>query len=100
MLAALHTHPQLPDRATLARMTHALIVLPSADAIPADCPERPLLLATLARRRLAAGDLGIKVFFLSCVLIAGLYGAASASRKILFVQALPAALGLGLVLLA
>lgn len=47
-----------------------------------------------------AGGLDIKVFFLSCVLIAGLYGAASASRKILFVQALPAALGLGLVLLA
>ncbi|HXE38969.1 MAG TPA: leucyl aminopeptidase family protein [Azonexus sp.] len=57
MLAALHTHPQLPDRATLARMSHALIVLPTADAIPADCPERALLLATLARRRLAAGDL-------------------------------------------
>ena len=47
-----------------------------------------------------AGGLDIKVFFLSCVLIAGLYGAASASRKILFVQALPAALGLALVLLA
>jgi putative membrane protein len=37
---------------------------------------------------------GIKVFFLLCVLVAGLYGAATASRKILFVQALPAALGL------
>lgn len=47
-----------------------------------------------------AGGLDIKVFFLGCVLVAGLYGAASASRKILFVQALPAALGLGLVLLA
>ncbi|MBI2276578.1 MAG: DUF1304 domain-containing protein [Dechloromonas sp.] len=47
-----------------------------------------------------AGGLEIKVFFLSCVLIAGVYGAASASRKILFVQALPAALGLGLLLLA
>src|SRR4030095_14657421 len=33
-----------------------------------------------------AGGREIKVFFLSCVLIAGLYGAASASRKILFVQ--------------
>ena len=41
----------------------------------------------------------IKVFFLSCVLIAGLYGAATASRKILFVQALPAAVGLVLLLL-
>jgi putative membrane protein len=36
-------------------------------------------------------------FFLSCVLIAGVYGAATASRKILFVQAFPAAIGLALV---
>ena len=42
----------------------------------------------------------VKVFFLSCVLIAGLYGAATASRKILFVQAIPAAVGLALVLLS
>ena len=43
---------------------------------------------------------GVKVFFLVCVLIAGLYGAATASRKILFVQGLPAALGLALLLLS
>jgi putative membrane protein len=36
----------------------------------------------------------VKVFFLLCVLVAGLYGAATASRKILFVQAIPAAIGL------
>lgn len=42
---------------------------------------------------------GVKLFFLGCVLIAGLYGAATASRKILFIQALPAAIGLALVLL-
>ena len=40
-----------------------------------------------------------KVFFLLCVLAAGLYGAATASRKILFVQALPAAIGLALLLI-
>ena len=40
----------------------------------------------------------IQVFFLGCVLIAGLFGAATANRKILYVQALPAALGLGLLL--
>jgi len=34
----------------------------------------------------------IKLFFLLCVLVAGLFGAATASRRILFVQALPAAL--------
>ncbi|MEZ5464149.1 MAG: DUF1304 domain-containing protein [Lysobacteraceae bacterium] len=38
-------------------------------------------------------------FFLICVLIAGLYGAATANRKILFVQALPAAIGLVLLAL-
>lgn len=36
----------------------------------------------------------VKVFFLACVLVAGLYGAATASRRILYVQALPAALAL------
>lgn len=49
---------------------------------------------------MGAGGTGVKVFFLSCVLIAGVYGAATASRKILFVQAVPAAIGLALVLLA
>lgn len=39
-----------------------------------------------------------KVFFLFCVLIAGLYGAATSSKRILYVQALPAAIGLLLVL--
>jgi putative membrane protein len=42
----------------------------------------------------------IKVFFLACVVVAGVYGAATAARKILFVQALPAVVGLALVLLA
>lgn len=41
-----------------------------------------------------------KVFFLLCVIVAGVYGAATANRKILFVQAVPAAIGLALVLLA
>ena len=41
-----------------------------------------------------AEGLDVKVFFLACILVAGLYGAATASRKILFVQAVPAALGL------
>ncbi len=42
----------------------------------------------------------VKIFFLACVLVAGLYGAATASRKILFIQAIPAAIGLALLLLA
>ena len=49
---------------------------------------------------LGPGGTNIKLFFLGCVLIAGLFGAATASRKILFVQALPAAAGLTLLLLA
>jgi putative membrane protein len=42
----------------------------------------------------------IKIFFLSCVIVAGVYGAISVSRRILLVQAAPAALGLLLVVLA
>jgi putative membrane protein len=49
---------------------------------------------------IGAGGMGVKVFFLCCVLAAGLFGAATASRKILFVQAVPAAIGLTLVLLS
>lgn len=49
---------------------------------------------------LGAAGTGVKVFFLSCVVVAGLYGAATVSRKILFVQAAPAALGLVLLLLS
>lgn len=41
----------------------------------------------------------IQLFFLGCVIVAGLYGAATANKKILFVQALPAAVGLVLLLL-
>ncbi len=51
---------------------------------------------------LSLGEAGahIQLFFLGCVLVAGLYGAATASKKILFVQALPALLGLVLVWLS
>jgi putative membrane protein len=49
---------------------------------------------------LGATGTAVKVFFLCCVLVAGLYGAATASRKILFVQAVPAAIGLVLLLLS
>ena len=42
----------------------------------------------------------IKIFFLLCVLVAGLYGAATVGRKILFIQALPAAIGLLLITLS
>ena len=49
---------------------------------------------------LGAEGFAIKTFFLLCVLVAGLFGAATVSRKILFVQAVPAAIALtGLSLL-
>ena len=37
-------------------------------------------------------------FFLTCVIIAGIYGGATANKRILFIQALPAAIALGLML--
>lgn len=42
----------------------------------------------------------VQVFFLVCVVVAGLYGAATANRRILFAQALPGAVALAAVLLA
>jgi len=49
---------------------------------------------------LGLGEAGgsIKIFFLACVLIAGVFGGLTASRKILFIQALPAAIALSLVI--
>ena len=41
----------------------------------------------------------IQLFFLACVAIAGLYGAATASRKILFIQIVPAVLAIIAVVL-
>ena len=48
------------------------------------------------------GDAGtaVKLFFLGCVVVAGLFGAATVNRKILAVQALPGAIALVLVWLS
>lgn len=40
----------------------------------------------------------VGVFFLSCVVVAGAYGAATVSRRILFIQATPAAVALVLLI--
>jgi putative membrane protein len=40
----------------------------------------------------------IKIFVLGCVVVAGVFGAVTANRKILWVQALPGAVALALVL--
>ncbi len=42
----------------------------------------------------------LKLYGLACVVVAGLYGAATASKRILFVQVLPAVLALVALLLA
>ena len=49
---------------------------------------------------LVADHTDVKVFFLVCVIVAGLYGAATVSRRILLVQAVPAALALVAVLVS
>jgi putative membrane protein len=47
----------------------------------------------------AAGD-SIKIFFLGCVIVAGIFGAVTASRRILWVQAVPGAVAVALVCLS
>ena len=42
----------------------------------------------------------LKIFFLACVIVAGIYGGATAAKKILYVQAIPAAIALVLVWLS
>jgi len=48
---------------------------------------------------LGAGGAGfsVKLFFLTCVLVAGIFGGLTASRKILWIQALPALVALVLI---
>lgn len=49
---------------------------------------------------LVTAALPVQLFFLCCVLVAGIFGACTAGRKILWVQGLPAAIAIALVLLA
>lgn len=60
------------------------------------------LAAGLVWGAVAADPVGFqaRVFFLGCVAVAGIYGAATASRKILVVQTVPALIALALVLAA
>ena len=48
----------------------------------------------------AAGSREFELFFLACVVIAGVYGAATVNRRIFFVQAVPALLAMAAVLAA
>ena len=51
---------------------------------------------------LSLGEAGsaIRIFFLVCVLVAGVFGAATVNRRILWIQAAPAAIALVLLLLS
>jgi putative membrane protein len=48
---------------------------------------------------LGTAGMSIKIFFVSCVLIAGIFGGLTASKKILYIQAFPALITLILLLL-
>jgi len=47
---------------------------------------------------MGAAGIQVKVFFLACVIVAGLFGGATVNRKILFVQAVPGIIALALLL--
>ena len=49
---------------------------------------------------LGAEGTSVSIFFLACVLVAGIFGGITASRKILYIQALPALIGLLLIFLS
>ena len=75
-------------------------------------PEQSALTAPLAKNQglyngflaaglawgLASGSIEVKTFFLACIVVAGIYGAVTAKRSILYVQALPAIVALALLL--
>ena len=42
----------------------------------------------------------VALFFLGCVVVAGIYGGITASRKILYIQAIPALITIGLLILS
>lgn len=48
---------------------------------------------------LVAGD-PVKIFFLSCVIIAGIFGAFTVSKRIFYIQSVPAILALAILLIA
>jgi putative membrane protein len=60
------------------------------------------LAAGLAWSMFAESNLqyALRLFFLGCVVVAGVYGGATASRRIVFVQALPAAVGIVVTMLS
>ena len=48
---------------------------------------------------LMSGESSVKIFFLSCVIVAGIFGAYTVSKRIFYIQALPAMIGLVILLI-
>lgn len=77
-------------------------------------PEQAAQTATLAKNQglynlflvaglvwgLAVNGKSIEIFFLACVIVAGIFGGITVNKRIAIVQALPAAISLALVLVA
>ena len=59
-----------------------------------------LVWAAVAGLMNAAGHFGVQLFFLSCVIVAGVYGGATVNKRILIVQAIPALIALMLAFAA
>jgi putative membrane protein len=49
---------------------------------------------------LGAAGQQVQLFFLGCVVVAGVYGAATVGKKILFIQAMPAGVAIAALLLS
>ena len=99
----LDAHPRASTRPTLLGQTPLTPEFASASKVLAANQGlyNGFLAAGLAwGLSLGAAGTSVKVFFLACVIVAGVYGAATVGKKILFVQALPAAVALALVLVA
>ena len=79
---------------TTAEFAHASKVLAANQGLYNGFLAAGLIWGLLAKEH----ALAINVFFLACVIVAGVFGAATAKTSILFVQALPAALALIAVL--
>ena len=59
-----------------------------------------LVWAAVAGLMNATGHFGVQLFFLSCVIVAGVYGGATVNKRILIVQAIPALIALTLAFAA
>lgn len=85
---------------TTPELAEATVVLAGNQGLYNGFLAAGLLVALLAGGPGTDVGLAFSVFFLICVLVAGMYGAATVSRRILYVQTVPASIGLVLVMLA